>query len=76
MHSPELRRAYRGHKDGNLDAHIVRRILEDKGAREYAEAEERRHAEQAMRHLAEAEPRGEAGETLMTMILQMLRRVH
>ena len=72
--SPELRQAYQAPDMGSVDAHFVKRILDKTGARGYSESEEHRHVEQALRHLNEANPQGDAGAGLRKMTVQLLGR--
>ena len=72
--SPELRQAYKTQDMGRVDAHFVKRILDETGARGYSEGEEHRHMEQALRHLNEAHPQGDAGAGLREMTVQLLGR--
>lgn len=69
--SSELRELYR--KD-DLNTDTVRNILDEKGARKYCEDKEQLHAQDALQHLAAADPLGDAGASLENMTLQLLGR--
>ncbi len=74
-HSPELRKQYAdAHPFDKASVAQVIQLLEDNGARQYAENLARQYTEQTLAHLEAANPEGEAGQALRDLVYQLLRR--
>ncbi|HKZ69900.1 MAG TPA: polyprenyl synthetase family protein, partial [Anaerolineales bacterium] len=69
-----LRSAYQPESEGGAATNTIIAKLETTGAREYAEAREKHHADMALNSLAAAKPQGEAGAALHDLTLQLLGR--
>ncbi len=75
QHEATLQADYRPQAEGGADVAAIIQKLETCGARAFAEAEEKKHADLALDSLAEAKPAGKAGQTLHNLTLQLLGRV-
>jgi geranylgeranyl diphosphate synthase type I len=73
--SPELRERYAGtHPFDEASVVWVIQLLEDSGAKQYAEGLARQYTEQTLAHLEAANPDGEAGQALKELVHELLRR--
>lgn len=72
--SEELRSLYSQNKSGVDFVDRVVRLLDDVGAREFAERHEREYANSAIEHLKAVNPRGDAGSALLKITGRLLNR--
>ncbi|MDX1613459.1 MAG: polyprenyl synthetase family protein [Candidatus Promineifilaceae bacterium] len=72
--SAQLRQLYQGDEDGTAFVTKAVDLLEDVGARSFAESYEQRYASSAIGHLEATQPQGNAGEALTELTHSLLNR--